>query len=171
MLMHSVVEAFSRYSIPSQEPKVLRFCHTSITTQPWPLLVFHQGVIWHLCQNCMRKIYRISKSPFKDCGILNLLEPGDGIMADKGFDIVDGLPEGITLNIPPFLHGSQFSEQEELATRRVAKSRIHVERAIGKIKNFRILQYTLPISMAADINKIWVVCFYLTLFSRSLINS
>ena len=39
-----------------------------------------------------------------DCGILELIEPGDSIMADKGFDITyDVLLCGANLNIPPFL--------------------------------------------------------------------
>lgn len=39
----------------------------------------------------------------KDCGILTLLESGDDIMADRGFDIVDDVPAGVGRNIPPFL--------------------------------------------------------------------
>ena len=49
---------------------------------------------------------RISdKKITKDCGILDLLEPGDQVMADRGFDIESDLPSGVTLNIPPFLDG------------------------------------------------------------------
>ena len=33
----------------------------------------------------------------------------------------------------------QFTERELLTTRRIASLRIHVERAIGRIKNYRIL--------------------------------
>lgn len=37
-------------------------------------------------------------------GFLDLLEHGDSIMADKGFNIDDLLKEkGVGLNIPPFL--------------------------------------------------------------------
>lgn len=36
----------------------------------------------------------------KHCGILQLLEEGDSIMADRGFEILDDLPKGVTLNIP-----------------------------------------------------------------------
>ena len=105
-----------------------------------------------------------------DCGILNLLEPGDVIMADRGFNIDDDLPKGIKANIPPFLNGSaQLSHSDEVKTRRIARKRIHVERATEKIKNFRILQQVIPLSMAADVNKIWAICCYLSLFFKPLV--
>ena len=75
----------------------------------------------------------------KDCGILRLLEHGDSVMADKGFDIGNDLPDGVSLNIPPFLCGKQhLTVEEETETRRIASVRIHVERAIAQIKTFRI---------------------------------
>ena len=57
----------------------------------------------------------------KDCEILDLLEPNDQIMADRGFDIQDDPPNNVTLNIPPFLDGKdQLSLDEELTTRKIA---------------------------------------------------
>ncbi|XP_048089202.1 uncharacterized protein LOC125287411 [Alosa alosa] len=73
------------------------------------------------------------------CGLLEHLEAGDMIMADKGFLISDLLPEGVSVNIPPFLNRGKFSESEVRATREVARNRIHVERANARIKDFRIL--------------------------------
>ena len=76
-----------------------------------------------------------------DSGIYKLLEPGDSVMADRGFELDDDLPEGVSLNIPPFMRGkSQLSMQEETETRRIASVRVHVERAIERVKNYRILQ-------------------------------
>ena len=91
-------------------------------------------------------------------------------MADKGFDIADDLPQGVTLNIPPFLKRKEhLSAQEKTETRQIAAVRIHVERAISRIKTFKILSTVFPISMGADLNKIWIICCYLTNFMGALI--
>ena len=101
----------------------------------------------------------------KKCGILECVEPGDTKMADRGFDLEDELPNGVELNIPPFMNGeSQLSLFDEKETRRITAVCIHVERAIGMVNNFRILKTTLPISMSADFNKIWIVSCYLSNF-------
>ena len=103
------------------------------------------------------------KAITKDSGIYDLLEPGDAVMADKGFTIEDDLPEGTALNIPPFLRdNANLTLAEETETRRIAAVRVHVERAIRRIKTFRILKTVFPISMSADLNKIWIICAYLT---------
>ena len=107
----------------------------------------------------------------KDSNLYDLLEKGDSVMADKGFDIVNDLPEGVSLNIPPILRGKEhLSVQEETETRQIAAVRIHVERAISRIKIFKILSTVFPITMGADLNKIWVICSYLTNFLPPLIN-
>jgi hypothetical protein len=75
------------------------------------------------------------KQVTKDCGILNLLEPGDHVMPDRGFDIENDIPAGVGLNIPPFLNGApQLSLSDETETRKIAALRVHVERAIGHTK-------------------------------------
>ena len=92
-------------------------------------------------------------------------------MADKGFGIEDDLPNGVALNIPPFLRGKEvLSAQEEQETRQIAAVRIHVERATSRIKTFRILSNVFPISMAPDLNKIWIICSQLTNFLPPLID-
>ena len=94
------------------------------------------------------------------------IQKGDAIMADKGFMIEEELRKlGLQLNIPPFLkENPQFLEEENILTRSIAHHRIHIERAIGKIRNFSVLERKLPISMCGQINQIWCVCALLSNF-------
>lgn len=61
-----------------------------------------------------------------ECGVIQLLEAGDHVMADRGFDIQDLLAtRHVKLNIPPFLGKRQcFSANEVEQTRRIAELRI-----------------------------------------------
>ena len=106
-------------------------------------------------------------------GYLQTLDGKEGvsIMADRGFTIRDLLKEkGISLNIPPFMDGKrQFSAEEIRSGRGIASLRIHVERVIGRIKNFAILKSTLPITMIRLANQIVSVCAWLTNFQPVLI--
>ena len=61
------------------------------------------------------------------------------ILADKGFLIKDILPAGVDLNLPPFLTTAQFTPEQAVQTRTIARARIHVERAIRRIKCWKIL--------------------------------
>ena len=81
-----------------------------------------------------------NKELTKKGGLLDLLQKGDSVMTDRGFDIQDYLtPLGVELNMPPFLRGkSQLDTKEMIETRRIALLRIHVERAMERIKNYRI---------------------------------
>ena len=82
-------------------------------------------------------------------GFLDHLMHGDIILADRGFDITEDLAfQGSTLAIPPFTKGKkQMSQREEEIARELSCVRIHVERAIGRIKHYRILQHRFPISL------------------------
>lgn len=54
---------------------------------------------------------------------------------------------GVPVNIPPFMDpSSQFDEADMLKTRKIASLRIHVERALERIKNYHILDF-IPFSM------------------------
>ena len=64
----------------------------------------------------------------RNSGILDLIEPGDSIMADKGFDLsYELLIHGCKLNIPPFVKAGHLSKSEVTKTRKIASLRIHVE--------------------------------------------
>ena len=110
----------------------------------------------------------------QDCGLIDLLEPGDVVMADKGFDIQHLLaPKKAILNIPPFMGGKeQLTLEEEADTRRIASVRIHVERAIERIKNYCILPYLFMRSWTRFGS--FVVClliFFVLLLSKHCINT
>ena len=98
------------------------------------------------------------------CGFLDLVEAGDNIMADRGFNVEDLLVDrGAKLNIPPFRdEGSvQLTPAQIEKTRRIATLRIHVERCIGYGKNYRILDGVMPLSLSPVVNDIIKVCFLL----------
>lgn len=68
-------------------------------------------------------------------GILSHFVAGDLILTDKGFLILDDLPPGVALMT------AQFTPDEIRQTCTIAKARIHVERAINRLKRYRILSH------------------------------
>ena len=84
-------------------------------------------------------------------GLIEKLQYGDVIMADRGFNIQEMLAcKGVKVNVPPFMNESgQFNESELLETRRIASLRIHVERAMERIKNYHILDF-IPITLCKN---------------------
>lgn len=75
------------------------------------------------------------------CGILKkeLWDDNDSVMADRGFTIEDELKcLNVQLNIPAFLDGrEQLTKGEVKESQSIASVRIHVERAIQRVKKFR----------------------------------
>ena len=79
-------------------------------------------------------------------------------MAYRGFTIADMLDlRGVTLNIPPTKVKDQLTPSELTTTRRIANLRIHVERAIGRIK----LLGNIPNVMARMADQIFFFFFFL----------
>ena len=72
-------------------------------------------------------------------------------MADRGFIIQEMLAfKGVKVNVPPFMNESgQCNESELLETRRIVSLRIHVERAMERIKNYHILDFV-PITLCRN---------------------
>ena len=103
-------------------------------------------------------------------GLLNLLQPGDAVMADRGFDIMEDLaPIGVRLNIPPFLRGkTQLDSRELTETRRIASLRIHVERCMERLKNYHIFDGVMSLSLMDIADQIFFVCAVLTNFHPPL---
>ena len=98
-------------------------------------------------------------------GLLEQIEPDDAVMVDKGFIQLksDLEKKNAKLYCQPFMSSkAQFSKAEVELTRRIASARIHMERKMEQIKNFRILQSVIPISLSNIVDSIFVVCCTLT---------
>ena len=110
---------------------------------------------------------------------LHHIEPGDLVLADRGFNIAEDLAlYGAKLEIPAFTKGKKQLSQEVEYSQRLAKVRIHVERVIGLLKKYTILQSVLPVSLIkhtgdeeyATIDRILTVCASLTNLSPSILH-
>ncbi|CAN7985184.1 unnamed protein product [Ixodes hexagonus] len=84
----------------------------------------------------------------EESGLMGRLEPGDTIMVDKGFKL-NNMPPGVQVHIPAFRKPQepQMPEEDVAHSRRVASARVIVERVIGRVKQFHILDRPFPITM------------------------
>ena len=87
----------------------------------------------------------------RQSGLLDKMQPGDFIMADKGFTLsaADLQPRGIKLTLPPFREGDrQMPANLVVKNRKVANRRIVVENAIGRLREWAVMQHTLCLQAA-----------------------
>ena len=106
----------------------------------------------------------------RESGVLDLLEAGDNVMVDRGFDISNIVPDRVTVNMPPFLAGrDQMTAAETEETMSIASVHIHVERAIGRMKTYHILDGTLLNTLSPYATQIVTVCGLLTNFLPPLL--
>ncbi|XP_036429311.1 uncharacterized protein si:dkey-20i10.7 [Colossoma macropomum] len=113
------------------------------------------------------------KDIFQQCNITSLLysliqvgylHPGDALMADKSFQNEKDVEEiGLCLSIPPFTKGS------EQKTKKMAKHKANVKRAVAKIKKFKIVSDKIHTSTLGKINQIWFVVSMLTNFQPHIL--
>ena len=97
---------------------------------------------------------------FKKCNFLDKVEEGDDIMADQGFNISHLLSEKqATLNIPTLAHGQNLSQSRKAVNRskKIARVRI-VERAIRRLKTFKILSGVIPRSLLGTMDELVTIC-------------
>lgn len=100
----------------------------------------------------------------EDSGFLKLLQPGDQVMADRGFHIQDLLAfYQCTLAIPPSSHTTlQMSGKDVRETSKIANVRIYVECAIRRLKEYQILKNELPVSLLPVADDLITICAALT---------
>ena len=96
----------------------------------------------------------------RNSGFLDLLEPYDTIMADRGFKIKsDLLMKRCFLAIPPSAaRGTQMTQPDIRTTNRVANVRIFVEKAIARVKWFHILKREMSLLEMPLVDDIVITC-------------
>ena len=86
----------------------------------------------------------------RESKVLEKLQAGNGIMADKGFTLTatDLQPRGLHFVLPPFKTGNLPMKKNEVQqTKEIANRRIVVENAIGRMHHYDILNTVLPASV------------------------
>ncbi|XP_071802602.1 uncharacterized protein [Asterias amurensis] len=83
-----------------------------------------------------------------ECGIMDKLDHGDVVLADRGFNVKEDMAiKGCRLLVPAYTKGKiQLSKEDVDKSRRLSRIRIHVERVIGRLKSFNVLQTNIPIT-------------------------
>ena len=107
---------------------------------------------------------------FEKCGVLNHIDPGDALLVDKGSPVQSLLlPKKATIFIPPFLGSREsFTKEEVIITKRIARARIHVERFNERLKQYRLINGTIPLSLAPIASQLVYVCSCLVNFQQCL---
>ncbi|XP_022821356.1 uncharacterized protein LOC111352897 [Spodoptera litura] len=117
---------------------------------------------------------KASFSTYKHKNTLKFLicDPGDSIMADRGFNVQDLFaPKGIGINIPHFLKGkSQIPGVQLKLDQKLASQRVHIERLIGLTKTYLILRNELNHFYVPLASKIFFICIMLCNFREGIVN-
>ena len=105
-------------------------------------------------------------------GLTTKLNRGDELMADRGFAVQELFADmGVQVTIPDFKGQgrSQLNKMEGKRSEKIAEARIHVERAIQRIKTFHILDNEVCLCMAHLAEQIFTVCSYLINFQSPIL--
>ena len=104
--------------------------------------------------------------------LLDMLDQGDTILADRGFTITDEAAlYGVRVLTPAFMKGrAQMSSADVETSRLLSRARIHVERVIGRMRgNFRILKMSLPVAMFPQVDNIITICAGITNLHKNIV--
>ena len=82
--------------------------------------------------------------------------PDCSVLFDKSFNVQDlFLQYKVTARIPPFVRSKrQLIPREVAVGNQIARARIHIERVIGSLKEFWLLDHTLPLNLVDLVHKI-----------------
>ena len=107
----------------------------------------------------------------KKSDFFNKVSMVDSILGDRRFNIKEELSAlGATLKIPIFRKGKkQLSGGEVDTSKQLSSVRIHMKRVIGRIKKFRLLQTTLPLTQVDLLDHIMVTVCGLVNINNSVV--
>ncbi|XP_043281254.1 uncharacterized protein [Venturia canescens] len=110
-----------------------------------------------------------------ESGLLDLLENGDIVLADKGFPeiktVIDTSGKKVRMVMPPFLEkNTAFSSEETQQTYSVARVRIHVERIMQRLRTYQILS-KIPENLFHCIDDIMHICCVLVNLQPPIISN
>lgn len=110
------------------------------------------------------------KKIFEESNLLEMLEPLDSVMVDKGFLIKSACKDkGVNVIQPPFLRKNQLSKEEATLSLEIARARVHVERVIQRIKKFKVLSEYVPISLLPVIDSVMLIVCGITNLSSPIL--
>ncbi len=101
-------------------------------------------------------------------GFLDLLSPGDEILADKGFPEIT-TNGAVAVRPPKKQKDKQLTVEQMKTTKEIGSVRVLVERVIGKLKQFRLLKDDLEVHFLPHINEILHICAVLVNLSSPVL--
>ena len=103
-------------------------------------------------------------------GVLKYVSEGHEIMTDRGFSIQDLTAiKGISLNRPKQKNSCQFSQSETQRNFDIAATRIHVERFIGRVRDWKILNSVWPLNRIDLLSSTWqMLCHTVNITCRPI---
>lgn len=144
--------------------RVRCFPHTNLMlhSRPWsachPMGPLPHGV-WPVCRiHEWREIFRLS-------GIANLLTPDMAIMVDKGF-LVDNLVECKVYQLACPSINTHMSREDVRQTQSIARLRVHLVRGIRRVKENKLFDKHIPLSVCGSIEELFNVACYLVKYQN-----
>ena len=94
-------------------------------------------------------------------------------MFDKGFNVQElFLQYKVTAIIPAFVRSKRHLTPSEAAVgKEIARVRIHVEHVIGWLKEFQLLDHTLPLNLVNLVDEIWIIACAITNMQPPLVKN
>ena len=169
--LRAIIDCTEFYVEKPGKPSSQRSTYSQYKSSNTFKLLISMSPILHF--NFVSKLYSGSisdKEIVNVSGFLEKMNPGDAVMADKGFNIQDLLALHDTVLIaPPMMRKSNVSARASTATRRVATSRVHIERMIRRLKLFNFLRGVIPLTCKPYVSSAVTVCAILVNLQPSII--